>query len=243
MGLLSQLGKDFVRSAVKQVGRDGGKIISNQIYGDAHSTPVRNVGEEPSYTVSSDIQDASKMIEFKCDGIMNLEGRKRAEAAGYTPKGGMNHWVGCFGIIDFIIFYGIMFYCSAYSKPMMFFFVAIVLVRAFIKFRTKSRKLTKPYSQMTYEQDKRCKTGRRYAGDIFIDHEIDVELYEEEKKIVTKRAMMYVCLAVVLLFAGSIRSFLSSYYQQMKQENEQQKVVQVDSVEDQECDHESAKLQ
>ena len=35
--------KGFVRSAVNQVGRDGGRVVSNQIYGDAHSIPHRNV--------------------------------------------------------------------------------------------------------------------------------------------------------------------------------------------------------
>lgn len=44
---LGQLGRWFVRSAVGQVGRDGGRVISNQIYGDAHSTPIRGVGETP----------------------------------------------------------------------------------------------------------------------------------------------------------------------------------------------------
>ncbi len=39
----SNLAKGFVRSAVNQVGRDGGRVISNAIYGDKHSTPFRNV--------------------------------------------------------------------------------------------------------------------------------------------------------------------------------------------------------
>ena len=39
MGLL----KMFVNSAVRQVGRDGGKVISNAVYGDSHSTPHRIV--------------------------------------------------------------------------------------------------------------------------------------------------------------------------------------------------------
>lgn len=39
----TQLGKSFIRSAVNQVGRDGGKVISNQIYGNLHSTPIRLV--------------------------------------------------------------------------------------------------------------------------------------------------------------------------------------------------------
>ncbi len=34
----------FIRSAVNQVGRDGGRVVSNAIYGDKHSIPVRSVG-------------------------------------------------------------------------------------------------------------------------------------------------------------------------------------------------------
>lgn len=40
MGFLDGLFKGFVRSAVNQVGRDGGKVISNKIYKGAHSTPI-----------------------------------------------------------------------------------------------------------------------------------------------------------------------------------------------------------
>ena len=40
MGFLDGLFKGFVRSAVNQVGRDGGKVISNKIYKGGHSTPI-----------------------------------------------------------------------------------------------------------------------------------------------------------------------------------------------------------
>ncbi len=40
---LGSLAKGFVRSAVNQVGRDSGKVVSNSMYGDRHSTPVRHV--------------------------------------------------------------------------------------------------------------------------------------------------------------------------------------------------------
>ena len=43
MGFGKNLAKGFVRSAINQVGRDGGKVISNQLYGDAHSVPHRSV--------------------------------------------------------------------------------------------------------------------------------------------------------------------------------------------------------
>lgn len=38
-----QLLKGFIRSAVNQVGRDGGKVISNRTYKGEHATPVYNV--------------------------------------------------------------------------------------------------------------------------------------------------------------------------------------------------------
>ena len=41
MSFLNNLLKGFIRSAVNQVGRDGGRVISNQLYGDAHASPVR----------------------------------------------------------------------------------------------------------------------------------------------------------------------------------------------------------
>lgn len=44
MSFISDLGQGFIRSAVNQVGRDGGKVISNQLYGNAHSTPIRGIG-------------------------------------------------------------------------------------------------------------------------------------------------------------------------------------------------------
>lgn len=43
MSFIGNLAKGFIRSAVNQVGRDGGKVISNKVYGNAHSTPIRGV--------------------------------------------------------------------------------------------------------------------------------------------------------------------------------------------------------
>lgn len=50
MSFLNNLAKGFVRSAVNQVGRDGGKVISNQVYGNAHSTPIRAVSNNQTQT-------------------------------------------------------------------------------------------------------------------------------------------------------------------------------------------------
>ena len=53
---LGQLGKGFIRSAVNQVGRDGGRVISNQVYGDAHSTPIRGVGAQGQYSTPMQVE-------------------------------------------------------------------------------------------------------------------------------------------------------------------------------------------
>ena len=54
MSFINNLAKGFFRSAVNQVGRDGGKVISNKVYGNSHSTPLNitrntdiNVSENP----------------------------------------------------------------------------------------------------------------------------------------------------------------------------------------------------
>ncbi len=55
MSFLNNLFKGFIRSAVNQVGRDGGRVISNQLYGDAHASPVR-VSQSQSSTTTQIIE-------------------------------------------------------------------------------------------------------------------------------------------------------------------------------------------
>lgn len=38
----------FVNSVIRQLGRDTGKVLSNSVYGDAHSTPIRMTGKSGS---------------------------------------------------------------------------------------------------------------------------------------------------------------------------------------------------
>jgi len=45
MSFLGSLAKGFIRSAVNQVGRDGGKVVSNNLYGNSHSTPINSIGK------------------------------------------------------------------------------------------------------------------------------------------------------------------------------------------------------
>lgn len=59
---LSNLGKGFVRSAVNQVGRDAGRVISNQTFGDAHSAPIRGAGNIPPPLPNYEMQSCSDLI-------------------------------------------------------------------------------------------------------------------------------------------------------------------------------------
>ena len=65
MSFIENLAKGFVRSAVNQVGRDGGKVISNKVYGDRHSTPIRIVGS--SYVQSEEAPTNQDKINSTAD--------------------------------------------------------------------------------------------------------------------------------------------------------------------------------
>lgn len=72
---LSDLGKGFVRSAVNQVGRDGGRVISNSVYGDAHAMPIRGIYQSKNNQYFDDTTNEIVSPE---------ELRKRAEEEGFN---------------------------------------------------------------------------------------------------------------------------------------------------------------
>ena len=41
----NKLANLFIKSAVRQVGRDAGRVVSNNVFGDSHSAPIRVVGQ------------------------------------------------------------------------------------------------------------------------------------------------------------------------------------------------------
>jgi hypothetical protein len=50
----NNLAKTFIRSAVRQLGRDAGKVVSNRAFGDSHSTPIRMVRNADTSPIKSD---------------------------------------------------------------------------------------------------------------------------------------------------------------------------------------------
>lgn len=70
MGFFENLGKGFIRSAVNQVGRDGGRVVSNQLYGDAHSTPHRIVNNNAKPVIDGDDYVAQYAKEQTVTGVI-----------------------------------------------------------------------------------------------------------------------------------------------------------------------------
>lgn len=48
MSFINSLLKGFIRSAVNQIGRDGGRVVSNKIYKGKHYIPIQN--QQTQYT-------------------------------------------------------------------------------------------------------------------------------------------------------------------------------------------------
>lgn len=70
MGFFENLGKGLIRSAVNQVGRDGGRVVSNQLYGDAHSTPHRIVNNNAKPVIDDDDYVAQYAKEQTVTGVI-----------------------------------------------------------------------------------------------------------------------------------------------------------------------------
>jgi hypothetical protein len=60
MGFFEKLPKHFITSAVRQVGRDGGKVISNKIYKGKHGTPIYNSGNSSRSIVGNQQQQVDR---------------------------------------------------------------------------------------------------------------------------------------------------------------------------------------
>lgn len=88
MSFLGSLTKGFIRSAVNQVGRDSGKVISNNIYGDSYSIPedksLENLHKEKEYPIIKMIYAIllSGVLPFLgslivlCRAIINLQAKQ-----------------------------------------------------------------------------------------------------------------------------------------------------------------------
>jgi hypothetical protein len=67
MGIFNQ----FISAAVRQVGRDGGKVISNKIYGNSHTSRVSITNENRQFNSSKEVYSYSEQGLEEGDLVYN----------------------------------------------------------------------------------------------------------------------------------------------------------------------------
>lgn len=149
MGFLGDLGKGFVRSAVNQVGRDTGKVFSNQIYGDAHSTPIRHVSRNGNAFYDNSTNE--EITEQELSEMLKKEGYKFS----YFNHGIFHH------LFSFLGLFILTFIFSEYPVIC----VILTLGLATTKFvNIPNATFKKKESVPVYSSDRRYKKGYRIEG-------------------------------------------------------------------------------
>lgn len=184
MSFLTDLAKGFVRSAVNQVGRDGGKVISNKLYGDNHSTPIRNIST----------QNGIYYDELTSAPISKEELREKIASDGFKKSYSISNmgillktWGYILGIICSAILYAIYPYLIA--LPFLIFILFIIM-----KYRFKSISVYKYQDVGVYREDRRHKSGRRLAGFKRQKESFNIPATENEQ-----RTILYICLFYTIL--------------------------------------------
>lgn len=197
MGFLGDLGKGFVRSAVNQVGRDTGKVISNQIYGNAHSTPIRNVG----------LTDQGEYVYIDSGEPINVyELRNNAEQDGWKPNYSTYPitYNNAFGWVVKIMIWGILFFIGAALYPFTILIPVIplvILINGIIKIFRKDVKWEKKVRGSVYVSDGRYKGGYRAESKEIIKS-VNLPCNSKDKKINIIYGIIDIILAISLTYVA-----------------------------------------
>jgi len=79
-----KIGKTFVNSMVREVGRNYGKAISNKLLGDKHSTPYRRVGGSSASAAAYVAEQPAKKRMNELEKLINNFTRKTTERSTVT---------------------------------------------------------------------------------------------------------------------------------------------------------------
>lgn len=179
MSYLNKLAKGFIRSAVNQVGRDGGRVVSNKVYKGKHSKPIYYHDPTSQQNPSNDqgsTSDSDHPTEIDWSVQPNL---MKSHPFVTFIKGYFVHM---------LVFIG--------------FFIALYkIISSFLK------KNTPIYSVVENRiQDKRYKAGYRVDGDILIETNLRRELLPEEKRYFKIKGLMYT-FAMILFYVTVFLAF------------------------------------
>lgn len=194
MSFLNELTKGFIRSAVNQVGRDGGRVISNKIYGDAHATPIRKVGQSTNGTYFD--TETSQPIDANTFRDMLIQ-------YGYKPQLSMSGY-GIFMRIYAFLFGVLLTTFFLHVMPILTFIPAlVVLIMVICKITGyKKIKLYKNEVVPIYTQDRRCKTGQRLKGYTETKNEYYAISTPKERKFIILSSFLYIPLPALMFYFG-----------------------------------------
>ena len=108
----------FISSAVRQVGKDTGKVISNGLYGDAHATPVRHIKSEPPKSSLPKPKTVKEILEEQRNGTYKPYKYTPPPTPLYTRQEEKttesSEWkgFGCFLVVVFIVVFVIVALCN-----------------------------------------------------------------------------------------------------------------------------------
>ena len=165
---LNKMGKRFLRSAVSQVGRDGGRVVSNKIYGNRHAIRIQNVSSDSaSPTLQSD-----DYTEYDVKDLNDkyFEDRSFFVEEGFHSKSPKLGW-GYLILLTFLVLIPIL-------GQILWIWALIVLGRGL-----GNSILTGHINVPVHKPDRRYKEGVRYIGDEVIKVSINTKATSEEKKI------------------------------------------------------------
>lgn len=190
MSFIGNLAKGFVRSAVNQVGRDGGRVISNKLYGDAHSIPMRNVGQKDGvfYNLETNEELTLEQLQQK----IKEEGFKKT----YFTSGILfKSLYYIFGIIATIFMYVCDFW---YWIP-----AALLFVIAILKLFQRNIVIVYAWKDVaTYKTDGRTRSGSRFVGYTRQKVTYTIPSTEHDKKIYLYIFLFYTFLSIAMLFGS-----------------------------------------
>lgn len=174
MSFLNNLGRGFVRSAVNQLGRDGGRVLSNKVYGDKHSTPIRQGNSQSS-------SDKTRTISAE-----NYVNREELTKAGFKPELFSQNFIG-----------NSLTFSGAFLMPIIGpLYLLFISFRNFFKKRTRFFKINQ---ETVFVSDRRFKTGSRPNGSKNVREyaQENVETISSERIIFVSKGIMSLLLTLI----------------------------------------------
>ena len=195
MGFIENLAKGFVRSAVNQVGRDTGRVVSNKIYGTAHSTPIRGISysEEGYYDETNNIP----INEHEFIERLNKEGFK---VKYFTTNPFWKTILWAMGILTTSVIATLSNNYYALIPPI--YLVVYAIIRLIIANKQMTIYINKEIA--TYKNDGRYSSGKRFTG---------YSKGKVEQNILPTRKFINNSWIIFLLYIGfAILMYLTSMY-------------------------------